>query len=312
MRDVIGISFILVKLTVGVFLQEYNHNLKTFISTLNISEQGSGDDLALPKISIIIPSFNQAEFLERTILSVLNQHYANLELIIIDGGSSDQSVDIIKKYDSYIYYWHSRSDKGQSDALNQGFSVATGDIYGWLNSDDIYLPGAFDRVISAFNQLPDKKIIFGDWLSIDVDDEVIAYNYAFDFNINHFVYEGFHLNAQSMFWKQEVHHSFSQFDNNLYNTMDYQMILEFALNEGQHGFQRITYPLAGFRRHPDQKTTGSTHRVIQEHQQIATQYHFDDKFKIKGVVKRKLFRLRRAWWYIKRGGVKYCVKQIIS
>lgn len=98
---------------------------------------------SLPKISIVMPCLNHEKYIEKSILSVLNQNYYNLELIIIDGGSEDGSLEIIKKYEKYITFWISEKDQGQSHALNKGFSYATGDIYGWLNSDDLYLPETF-------------------------------------------------------------------------------------------------------------------------------------------------------------------------
>ena len=180
-----------------------------------------------PKISIVMPSYNQAEFIERSILSILNQNYPNTELIIIDGGSNDGTFDKIKKYKDQITLWISKEDKGQSDALNQGFKNCTGEIYGWLNSDDIYLPNAFKNAISVLEKNNDKKIIFGDWLFINSQDKIIDYHHAFNFNLNHFKYEGFHLSAQSMFWRRSVHNRFSGFQINLNSTMDYQMILEF-------------------------------------------------------------------------------------
>ena len=141
---------------------------------------------ASPKFSIVIPSLNQAEYLERTLLSVLNQNYSNLELIVIDGGSTDGALEIIEKYRDDITYFYSGPDNGQSDALNHGFSKATGDIFAWLNSDDVYLPGAMGVAKKAFDRFPTATVIFGDWWSIDSEDNVTEVNYAFDFNLRHF------------------------------------------------------------------------------------------------------------------------------
>ena len=265
----------------------------------------------LEKISIVMPSYNKADFVERSILSVLNQNYPNIELIIIDGGSTDGTVEIIKKYEQYIAFWISEKDQGQSDALNKGFKHCTGKIYGFLNSDDVYLPGAFKCASLALKKNLDKKIIFGDWLSIDKKDSIIDYNYAFDFNLNHFKYEGFHLSATSMFWRSEVHKRFSGFDNNLYYTMDYQLILEFGINEGEHSFKRVPNVFAGFRRYKGQKTTGNMDQgVIEEHKLMAHRYNYSDKYKFIGRCKRFYFRMRRAFWYTKRCGLSYLISRL--
>ncbi|RYE40071.1 MAG: glycosyltransferase, partial [Sphingobacteriales bacterium] len=115
----------------------------------------------VPKISVITPSFNQGEYLEDTILSVIGQNYPNLEYIIIDGGSADNSVSIIKKYETHLSYWISEKDKGQSHAINKGFGLATGDILCWLNSDDLLLPSTLSYIASLADVLPDEYIVFG-------------------------------------------------------------------------------------------------------------------------------------------------------
>jgi len=113
-----------------------------------------------PKITIVTPSYNQGDFLEETILSVLGQGYENLEYIVIDGGSTDASVEIIKKHEKHIAYWQSQPDNGQSSAINLGFSKATGEILGWLNSDDVYLPGALKHIATQLD-VSKQEILFG-------------------------------------------------------------------------------------------------------------------------------------------------------
>ena len=105
-----------------------------------------------PRITIITPSLNQGEFLEDTIHSILNQNYPNLEYFIVDGGSTDNSVDIIKKYEHRINWWVSEPDRGQSHAINKGLVRATGDIINWINSDDLLFPGALQRVASCYQR----------------------------------------------------------------------------------------------------------------------------------------------------------------
>jgi glycosyltransferase involved in cell wall biosynthesis len=123
--------------------------------------------LPLPLVSIVINSFNQAAFLEETIQSVLKQEYSNMEILLVDGGSTDGSLDIIKKYAGRFKWWVSEPDHGQADGINKGLSHAKGDLVAWLNSDDQYLPGVVAEVVRTWQDRPDVSLIYGDVVAID-------------------------------------------------------------------------------------------------------------------------------------------------
>lgn len=132
-----------------------------------------------PKISIVTPSYNQGHFIEETILSVLGQDYPNLEYIIIDGGSNDNTVEIIKKYQHRLAYWVSEKDNGQSHAINKGFKIATGEILGWLNSDDLYMPNILGFVADQLKDNKDK-ILIGNCLHFRESENQGLYSWGSD------------------------------------------------------------------------------------------------------------------------------------
>jgi glycosyltransferase involved in cell wall biosynthesis len=127
----------------------------------------------LPLVTIVTPSFNQAEFLEAAIRSVLSQDYPRIEYLVLDGGSTDGSLEIIQKFEDQIDYWHSRPDLGQADAINQGFRRARGEVVAWLNSDDVYLPGAISDAVQALEEHPEVGMVYGDGIMVDPNLEIL-------------------------------------------------------------------------------------------------------------------------------------------
>lgn len=123
----------------------------------------------LPLVTIVTPSYNQGRFLEATLKSVLEQDYPNIEYLVVDGASTDDSVDIIKRYADRLAWWVSEKDSGQSEAINKGLQRAHGEFVGWLNSDDVYQPGAVSAAVAAFRSHPEAGVVYGDALSIDAD-----------------------------------------------------------------------------------------------------------------------------------------------
>jgi glycosyltransferase involved in cell wall biosynthesis len=123
--------------------------------------------MSLPKVTIVTPSYQQAAFLEQTICSVLDQDYPNIEYMVIDGGSTDDSVEIIQRYASRLAYWVSERDSGQAEAINKGFQRATGEIVAWINSDDYYLPGAVRRAVEVLAAQPELGFVYADVLAVD-------------------------------------------------------------------------------------------------------------------------------------------------
>ncbi len=178
-----------------------------------------------PKITVITPSFNQGDFLERTIRSVIDQGYPNLEYLVFDGGSTDQSVEIIRKYEEDISFWTSEPDRGQSHAVNKGFERSTGEIIGWLNSDDTFLPDCFAKVVEAFRRHPDAGAVYGDFVYIDENDGVLRKRKLF----KKFRYETllFHdyLGQPAVFFRRDVLKKIGPLDESLKFAMDWDFFL---------------------------------------------------------------------------------------
>ena len=174
----------------------------------------------LPFVSIVTPSFNQAEFLERTIQSVLRQDYPRIEYIVIDGGSKDGSTDIIKKYQDKISYWVSEQDEGQTDAINKGFAKAKGDILAWINSDDTYNPKAVGEAVKYLIENPDVAMVYADCNFIDEHDNVIGKFNAKQTNYKLLRRGYVHIPQQTMFFRKGY---WTPLDPSFYFAMDYDL-----------------------------------------------------------------------------------------
>src|ERR1051326_2778110 len=158
-----------------------------------------------PKISIVTPSFNQAEFFEQTLRSVLDQNYPNLEYVVIDGGSTDGSVDIIKKYADKLTYWVSEKDKGQYDAINKGFSHTTGEIMGWINSSDIYYPWTLQIIAEIFGSMKQVEWLSGMHTNLSTGTAPQSTTVARQKNIYDIVGGKYKwLQQESIFWKRSL------------------------------------------------------------------------------------------------------------
>jgi len=204
----------------------------------------------LPKVTIVTPSFNQAKYLEQTIISVLNQDYPNIEYIIIDGGSTDGSVEIIKKYQEKLSYWISEPDKGQSNAINKGFKHATGKIYNWLNSDDLLMPSAVKIAVYYLNKYPEVGLIYGNRTVIDGKGNFLYLLERPSFNPKVFPHQ-WGIPQETAFFRRECW----QITKGLYESLQYCMDddLFFRLSKITR-FYHVPFVLGTFRRHTQSKT----------------------------------------------------------
>ena len=215
----------------------------------------------LPLVSIVTPSFNQARFLEDTIQSVLSQNYPRLEYIIVDGGSTDGSVDIIKKYENKLAWWVSEKDKGQTDALNKGFARAKGDILAWLNSDDTYEPGAIDAAVKLMQPNPEIGLLYGDANYINEAGRVIGKFPAAQTNLKH-LREGYvHIPQQAAFFRGNLWHEVGPLDSSFYFAMDYDLWIRLATRSQ---VKYVPQTWANFRLHSAGKTIAADDRCWPE------------------------------------------------
>jgi len=200
-------------------------------------------------VSIITPSYNQAAFLEQTMKSVLDQDYANIEYLVADGGSTDGSVDIIKRYAKRLAWWVSEKDKGQADAINKGFARAKGEFIAWVNSDDYYEPGAISAAVAALQANPDVGLVFGDVRVVDRDGRILNNLHYGDWTLADLM--TFHIIGQpAVFMRRSVLEKAGYLDLKYHFMLDHQLWLRMGI---QAGIKYVPQLWAGAHYHEDCK-----------------------------------------------------------
>jgi len=215
------------------------------------------------KFSIIVPSYNQGAFIQRTLDSITTQKGVELEVLVFDGGSKDETVSILKQQPPMVQ-WISRPDRGQTDAINQGLYQATGDIIAYLNSDDVYYPGALQRVLEHFEANPGTEILYGNGDHIDAEDNLIEHYYNEPWSFDRLV-DICYICQPAAFWRRSVIERFGYFDDQLHYAMDY----DYWLRVGRHiDLHYLSGPaLAGSRLYRDNKTMSQR---VPVHKEILT------------------------------------------
>src|SRR5580704_8479062 len=224
-----------------------------------------------PSISIVTPSFNQGCFIGEAIASVQCQSYKNYEHLVIDGMSTDGTVDMLRSLtagkEQANMWWVSEQDSGQSEALNKGFKRATGEIIGWLNSDDCYRAGCFEHIVQAFADNPEVDILYGDYLLVDESGKVLQIKREIDFSEFILLYHRvLYIPTTATFFRRKIFEEQNWLDEKLHYAMD----LEFFIRLSARGyrFKHLPQILAEFRLHPESKSCNSPDRQRIEHQQV--------------------------------------------
>ena len=219
---------------------------------MKVDPQIESGNRELPLLSVVIPSFNQGQFIERTILSIISQSYPRLELILMDGGSTDATMAIVERYKKHFAHIESGPDGGQSAAIGKGFELASGDYISWLNSDDTYNEGALLAVGEFFVQNPKVQFAYGDTWIIDESDRRLLFKKSVMFFLPVMKYAFLTVPQMSAFWSRKLYHQAGGMDKDLRFCMDYDLFVRMSQISAPH---RISQNIGNFRMHSASKTT---------------------------------------------------------
>lgn len=247
-----------------------------------------------PIITIVVPSFNQGRFLEQTLKSIINQHYPRLELIVVDGGSTDESIRVIKEHEEHIKWWVSEPDNGQANAINKGMQHATGEILAWLNSDDCLMPGSLFRVAAVFLSSKETDVVYGHRVLIneagqDVGRWVLPGHRKFILSYADYIPQ------ETMFWRADLwQKTGGSLDESFRFAMDWELICRFIQADAK--FKLIPAFLGQFRMHATQKTNANLESDgFREMEIIRKSYR--QKFSRHPALQNLYYRMQRASLY---------------
>lgn len=218
-----------------------------------------------PLVSIVTPSYNQKNYLEDTILSVLNQDYPALEYFVIDGGSADGSLEIINKYSDKLTGWVSEPDQGQTDAINKGFARSQGEIMAWLNSDDVYHPGAIRSAVEFLQKNPEIGLVYGDTDLIDGSGRKVGRFNARQTSYQRLMRGGVYIPQPAAFWRRDLWQKSGPLDTSFYFAMDYDLWVRFSKLAPVQYYPELW---SSFRIHGEGKTTVSDDRCWPEMRKV--------------------------------------------
>jgi len=224
----------------------------------------------LPKISVIVPSFNQAKYLELTLRSILDQNYTDLELIVIDGGSKDESPDIIRKYEQHIKFWCSEPDGGQTQGLIKGFSHATGEVQCFLNSDDLFEANVLHEVGHYFAKHSDVDAVYGNTLWIDFEGKAIRPQREIPFSRFIFLYTYNYIPGMSMFWRRRIYDLAGGLNADFQLAFDADLWMRFSDHGGK--IRHVARQWSRMRWYPEQKTQRFRDVTIREDMLVRSRY----------------------------------------
>lgn len=252
------------------------------------------------KISVITPSFNQSQFLEATLQSVIGQNYSGLEYIVVDGGSTDDTLSILRKHDNHLAYWVSEKDGGQSQAFNKGLQRSTGEIIGWLNSDDLYLGNSLEKAARYFQEHEDIDVVFTDYMFIDENGTFLRRRKEIPFRYDVYLWTGdcYHANCAG-FFRRRLFDRIGGLDEKLHFGMDYDFYMRAARANCRFGHLRDYW--GAYRLHKQSKSVSMYGLQLRDANLIGRRYRPDGVSELGAKCRKIAFTLIRIGWKVLLG-----------